>query len=67
MRIVLGNSTTGYDSAEITLTKTGKFKLVSGTIHGRSSVIKKLIANANRGQLEYITKAGDSLPVYIKD
>lgn len=65
-RISVGDSTRGYDSASVILTKSGKYRVINGTIDGRSSWVKKAVANANKGVYEFETSAGDCLPVTIK-
>ena len=64
-KLTLGNSTIGYDTCKMEINDNGKAKLVDGTINGRSSVIKKCIANYNRGLDYYLTSAGDKLPFYV--
>lgn len=66
MKIIIGDSTRGYDTAEVTKTTSGKYKIVEGTIAGRKGWIRKAIANCNRGDFEYVTSAGDVLPVVIR-
>ena len=64
-KITIGDSSRGYDSAEVTKTKTGKYRLVPGSVVGRESVIRKSIASLNRGDNSYVTSAGDSLEIRI--
>ena len=64
-KLTLGNSNAGYDTCLVEISTSGKAKLVDGTINGRSSVIKKCVANYNRGQNYYLTTAGDQLPFVI--
>ena len=64
-KLTLGNSNTGYDTCLVEINDKGKAKLVDGTINGRASVLKKCVANYNRGDNYYITTAGDQLPFVI--
>ena len=64
-KISIGDSTRGYDSAEVTKTKTGKYRLVPGTINGRENVIRKSIASLNRGDNTYVTSGGDCLEIRV--
>lgn len=64
-KISIGNSNRGYDTAEVTRSKGGKYRLVPGSVNGRKSVITKSIAAVNRGDGCYVTSAGDCLPVHI--
>jgi len=65
-QIIAGDSTRGYTSAEIEIGKTGKARLVPDTISGTKSIIKKCIANYNRGLMSYVTSAGDELPFSVR-
>ena len=65
-KLIIGNSTTGYDTAEVTKNTNGKYCIINGTIAGRVSWVKKAVANVNRGDYEFVTSAGDVLPVYIR-
>ena len=65
-KLIIGNSNIGYDTAEITKNNKGKYVLVSGTVAGRITWIKKAIANVNSGDYEFVTSSGDVLPVYLK-
>jgi hypothetical protein len=64
-RISVGNSNTGFDSASVTKSKTGKYAVVPGTTIGRISVVRKAIAAVNRGGNCYRTTAGDYLPINV--
>jgi hypothetical protein len=64
-KLTLGNSTVGYDTCKVEVNNTGKIKLVKDTINGRASVIKKCIANYNKGLNYYLTSAGDQLPFTV--
>jgi len=65
-KLTLGNSNTGYDTCKIEISSTsGKAKLVKGTLNGRSSVLRKCVANYNKGLNYYLTTAGDQLPFVI--
>ena len=65
IKISIGDSTRGYDSADVIKTATGKYRLVPGTINGRESVIRKSIASLNRGDNTYVTSAGDCLEIRV--
>lgn len=65
-RIIIGNSTEGYSTANVTFTKTGKARLVKGTENGTKSTIRKCIANYNKGFESYVTSAGDEKPFVIE-
>lgn len=65
-QLTLGNSTIGYDSCKVEVVANGKIRLIAGTIQGRSTVIKKCIANYNKGSHAYLTSAGDLLPFALK-
>lgn len=64
-KLTIGDSTIGYDTALVTTTKSGKYRLVSGSIVGRAWHIKKAIAALNRDYSGYITKAGDEKSIYL--
>lgn len=64
-KITVGNSVRGYDSAEVTKTMTGKYRLVPGSINGRERVIRKAIASLNRGENSYTTPSGDSFKIHF--
>jgi hypothetical protein len=64
-KITIGNSNTGYDSAEITFTSTGKARLVQGAVSGRVTVIKKAIAAHNKGETCIVTAAADQVPFSV--
>lgn len=64
MRISIGDSTRGYDSAEVT--KVGdKYRLVAGTVVGREYAIRAAIAALNRGDSSYVSSAGDYWAIKI--
>jgi len=65
-KIVIGNSTAGYATADVIVTKSGKIRLVKESINGRVTVIKKCIANYNNGIESYVTRCGDELPFSVK-
>lgn len=65
-KITIGDSMRGYDSAEVSKSTGGKYRLVPGSITGRKTVITKSIAALNRGEREYVTTAGDSLKINVK-
>jgi len=65
MKISIGNSNTGYNTAEVTKTKTGKYRIVPGTICGFSGVIRRAVAQANRGETGYTAPSGDCFAVRI--
>ena len=64
-KLIIGDSTRGYDIAEITKNNQGKY--VIGTFAGRITWLKKAVANINKGSYEFVTSAGDVLPVRIID
>lgn len=64
-KITIGNSNSGYDTAEITFTSTGKARLVHGTVSGRVTFIKKAIAAYNKGETSIVTSAADQKPFYV--
>ncbi len=66
-KITIGDSTRGYDSAKVTKTTTGKYRLVLGSIVGREIVIRKSIASLNHGDNSYVTSAGDCLEIRISN
>lgn len=66
MQIYIGGGLRGYDSAEVTKTATGKYRLVPGTVSGRITIIRKVIAAANRGETSYVTPSGDYLEIHFK-
>ena len=66
-KISIGDSMRGYDSAEVTKTTAGKYRLVPGSVVGRESVIRKSIASLNRGDNSYVTPAGDYLEIRIRN
>lgn len=61
--ISTGNSTRGYDSAEVSLV-CDRLILMS-KIHGNKTLIKKAISNYNIGLHSVITRAGDELPIIL--
>lgn len=65
IKITVGNSTIGYDSADCTKSENGKLRVIEGTIAGRKSVVRRAVANLNRGVPEYVTSAGDCLPITL--
>ena len=65
-RLLIGDSTRGYDSASVTVTKQGKYRLIEGTINGRKTLLRAAVANINRGEMQVLTSAGDSIPVYLQ-
>lgn len=67
MKISIGDCVRGYDTAEVTKSAGGKYRLVPGTVFGRKNVVAKAIANVNRGQNVYYTSAGDGLSVSITE
>lgn len=64
-KLIIGDSTRGYDIAEVTKNNQGKY--VIGMVAGRITWIKKAIANVNKGSYEFVTSSGDVLPVRIID
>ena len=64
--ITAGNGGHGYHSADVAKSATGKYRLIPGTEMGSKTVIRKAIANVNRGHYGYLTSAGDDIPVTIK-
>jgi hypothetical protein len=66
-KISIGDSTRGYDSASVSKTKDGKYRLIPGTMSGRKTWIRKSIASINRGDNTYVTSAGDCLQISISN
>ena len=65
-KLIIGDSTRGYDIAEVTKNQ-GKCTIITGTHHGRITWLKKAVANVNKSSYEFVTPAGDVLPVRIID
>jgi len=65
--ISIGNSTIGYHIANVVSMKSNqkKYRIVKGTENGSKNVLKKSIANINRGDNSYVNTAGDSFHIYI--
>lgn len=64
-KISVGDSTRGYDSAEVVRTQAGKYRLVPGSVNGRVSVVRKAVAALNRGERTYVTPGDDYLPIDV--
>lgn len=65
MKISIGNSTHGYDQANVTLIN-NKLRLI-GDISGNQKLVKKAIANYNRGNTFVSNSADDCLPINLMD
>lgn len=64
-QIKVGDSTRGYDSAMVVINAQGKARLIGESVVGRITVIRKCIANYNKGVMSYTTTAGDELPISV--
>jgi len=64
-QIRIGDSTRGYDNALVNVRPSGKIAIIEGSYSGRITIIKKCIANYNRGIMTYTTSAGDELPITV--
>lgn len=64
-KLTLGDSNTGYDTALVTTTAAGKYRLVPDSINGRAWHIRRAIAALNRDCPSYITRSGDEKNVYL--
>lgn len=67
IKISVGDSMRGYDSAKMQKTTTGKYRLVPGSVAGRESVIRKSIASLNRGEDSYVTSSGDYMKIQVSN
>ena len=65
MKISIGNSNIGYDTAQVTKNEFGKYSLVHGTLSGRQYVITKAIAALNRGESSYVSTSGDYFKILV--
>lgn len=63
MRLVINNGF-GYDVSEIKAMGKNKYRL-SGELVGNKNLLKKAIANVNRGEF-YVMRGSDSLVVSIQ-
>ena len=63
-KITIGDSTRGFDIAEMS-GRAGNFRLVKGSIQGRAALLRRAVANLNRGQQSVVTTGGDELPIHV--
>ena len=64
-RIITGDGTRGYDHGSVTAKANGKISLVPGSVVGRISIIRKCVANYNRGLSSYIN-GGNDIPFKVE-
>lgn len=64
-KLMIGDSSNGYDTALVTTDANGKHHLVAGSISGRAWHIKRAIAALNRDRSGYTTRAGDEKSIYL--
>lgn len=64
-KLMLGDSANGYDTALVTTTASGKYRLVPGSLNGRVWHIKRAVAALNRDRSGYVTRAGDEKSIYL--
>jgi len=64
-QVSIGNSTRGYDYADVITTAHGKIKL-SGEIAGNKKLVARALANVNRGINTVVTNGGDELLISIR-
>lgn len=64
-KITLGDSHNGYDTAMVTTTATGSYRLVSGSLNGRAWHIRRAIAALNRNSSGYVTRGGDEKSIHL--
>ena len=62
--IQVGDSTRGYDTAVVAVTRGGRYQLIE--CYGRKTVCRKLVALANRHEDTYVTSGGDVLTIRIQ-
>ena len=63
-KLTLGDSWTGYDTAMVS-GAAGKYRLVPGSINGRTWNIQRAVAALNRGSDGYTTRADDCKSIYL--
>ena len=65
IKMTIGNSNVGYNTAELTKTTTGKYRIVVDSISGNKTVLKKCVALLNKGHETYVKNNGDEFPISL--
>lgn len=65
IKMTIGNSSIGYSSAQLTKTTTGKYRIVTDSIIGKKTHIKKCVSALNKGESTFVNENGDEFPISL--
>ena len=65
IKMTIGNSSTGYSSAQLTKTTTGKYRIVADSIIGKKTLLKKCVSTLNKGENTFLNENGDEFPISL--